>query len=281
MLWRTLQLEKDKVFGRPILWIELGILTLIIALIDCGQYIIAQLLPPNSGSSVALTHSLSWPMGLVQSPQFAASHSLGGILLTIIVAVITAREYSWRTFHLWLSRGVSRLVLIEAKCIINVLLVLTMVITSILVSGILTAILTLLLHGSLAVDGENLKTLVLNFLITDYSLLPYVALAFMLTIISRSSILAIGVGLAFILLVESVLYTTLTLAGGVWMHVAQYLPMGLEASLQEATVSNAAPPSSLQIPYLSPALACGMIALYIVAFAGIAVWRFLRQNFTD
>ncbi|GCE07946.1 ABC transporter permease subunit [Dictyobacter aurantiacus] len=281
MLWRTLQLEKDKVFGRPILWIELGILTLIIALIDCGQYVLAQLLPPNSGGGEVLTRSLSWPMGLVQSPQFAASHSMGGILLTIIVAVITAREYSWRTFHLWLSRGVSRLVLIEAKCIVNVLLVLTMVIASILVSGILTAILTLLLHGSLAVDGENLKTLVINFLITDYALLPYVALAFMLTIISRSSILAIGVGLAFILLVESVLHTTFILAGGTWIYVAQYLPMGLEASLREATKVSAAPASPLQIPYLSPALASAMIALYVAVLVGITIWRFLRQNFTD
>lgn len=281
MLWRALQLEKDKVFGRPILWIELAILMGIIVFIDVGQYVITQLLPADNGGGSVLASSLSWPAGLVQSPQFAAPHALGGILLTIIVAVITAREYSWRTFHLWLSRGVPRLVLIEAKCIINVLLVVTMVVTSMLVSGILTAILTILLHGSLAIDAEHAKALVLNFLITDYALLPYVALAFVLTIISRSSILAIGVGLAFLLLVESILYTTFMVAGGIYRQIAQYLPMGLETSLHVAAAGNPAPDASLQISYLPPAIASGAIALYVVILAGIAIWRFVRQNFTD
>ncbi|GCE22300.1 hypothetical protein [Dictyobacter kobayashii] len=279
MLWRVLQLEKDKVFGRPILWIELAILTLIIVLIDVAQYAFTQLLPANA--SAPIVDMLVWPSGLVQSMQFAGPHSLGGILLTIIVAVITAREYSWRTFHLWLSRGVSRLILIEAKCIINVLLIVTMVVTSIVVSGILTAILTLLLNHSLTMDLDHIKLFAINFLITDYVLLPYVALAFMLTIISRSSILAIGVGLAFLLLVESILYTTLMLVGGTWMHIAQYLPIGIEASLKYAAAGETTQTGSLNIPFLPPLASCGLIALYTAIFAGIAIWRFLHQNFTD
>jgi ABC-type transport system involved in multi-copper enzyme maturation permease subunit len=128
MLWRVLLLEKDKVLGRMVFWINLIILAAAIVIIDIVQYLIALSLPSNiavstnastaSPASNVLAAAVTWPNGLVNAAQFANAHALGGILLIVLVGVITSREYTWRTFHLWLSRGVSRIVLLETVKIV-------------------------------------------------------------------------------------------------------------------------------------------------------------------
>lgn len=292
MLWRAILLEKDKVLGRKVFWINLIILAAVIIFINVAEYLIALSLPShvvvssNSTSHVssatnALTEAVTWPTGLVNASQFASAHALGGLLLIILVGVITAREYTWRTFHLWLSRGVSRIVLLEAKCIMILLSIVIMVLTSLLLSGTITGILTLLLHGTLNLDQVPFNQIILNFLITAYTLLPYVALTFMLTILSRSSAVAIGVGLVFVFLVESTVYTILTMIGGTLAQIVQYLPIGLGATLSIAASGSMTSANLTHTPFPSPIVACLCIALYTAVFTGIAAWRFLHQNFTD
>ena len=291
MLWRVLRLEKDKVLGRMVFWINLIILAAAIVIIDIVQYLIALSLPSNiavstnastaSPASNVLAAAVTWPNGLVNAAQFANAHALGGILLIVLVGVITSREYTWRTFHLWLSRGVSRIVLLEAKCIIILLSTLIIVLTSLLLSGAITGILTLALHGTLNLDQVPFNQVILNFLITDFTLLPYVALTLMLTILSRSSVVAIGVGIAFVFLVESTLYTVLTLTGGTPAQIVQYLPAGLATALFSAASGSMSNASPIHVSSPSPIVACLCIALYTAVFTGIAAWRFLHQDFTD
>lgn len=283
MLWRAILLEKDKVLGRKVFWINLTILAAVIILINVAEYIIALSLPHpavNAASNV-LTAAVTWPNGLVNASQFAGAHALGGILLIILVGVITAREYTWRTFHLWLSRGVSRIILLEAKCIMILLSTVILVLTSLLLSGTITGILTLLLHGTLNLDQVPFNQVILNFLITAYTLLPYVALTFMLTILSRSSAVAIGVGLVFVFLIESTVYLILTTIGGTLAQIVQYLPVGLGATLSIAASGSMTSANPTHTPFPSPIVACLCIALYTAFFTGIAAWRFLHQNFTD
>jgi ABC-type transport system involved in multi-copper enzyme maturation permease subunit len=223
---------------------------------------------------------VTWPTGLVNAAQFASAHALGGILLIVLVGVITSREYTWRTFHLWLSRGVPRITLLAAKCIMILLTTVIMVLTSLLLSGAITGILTLL-HGTLNLNQVPFNQVILNFLITVYTLLPYVALTFMLTILSRSSAVAIGVGLVFVFPIESTVYTVLTMTGGTYAQIAQYLPVGLGATLSNATSGSMSSASPIHTPFPSPIVACFCLALYTAIFTGIAAWRFLHQNFTD
>jgi ABC-type transport system involved in multi-copper enzyme maturation permease subunit len=155
-----------------------------------------------------------------------------------------------------------------------------MVLTSLLLSGAITGILTLL-HGTLNLNQVPFNQVILNFLITIYTLLPYVALTFMLTILSRSSAVAIGVGLVFVFPVESTVYTVLTMTGGTYAQIAQYLPVGLGATLSNATSGSMSSASPIHTPFPSPIVACLCLALYTAIFTGIAAWRFLHQNFTD
>jgi ABC-type transport system involved in multi-copper enzyme maturation permease subunit len=278
MLWRALLLEKDKVLGRMVFWVNLIILVAVIILIDVAQYFMGLALPHNAGN--IMVGMVTWPTGLVNAAQFASAHALGGILLIVLVGVITSREYTWRTFHLWLSRGVPRITLLAAKCIMILLTTVIMVLTSLLLSGAITGILTLL-HGTLNLNQVPFNQVILNFLITIYTLLPYVALTFMLTILSRSSAVAIGVGLVFVFPIESTVYTVLTMTGGTYAQIAQYLPVGLGATLSNATSGSMSSASPIHTPFPSPIVACLCLALYTAIFTGIAAWRFLHQNFTD
>jgi ABC-type transport system involved in multi-copper enzyme maturation permease subunit len=279
MFWKLLLLESDKVSGRLLLWIELGILAAIIVIVDLFEYFVSLALTPAQGQG--LLQSLEWPHGFFTATNFAGSHSLGGILLVIVIAVVTAREYSWRTFHLWLSRGISRLALMGAKSVVTVAIAILLVLTSIIIGVILTGIITLAQHGSLQLSPDNIQHLILSFLVTDLGLLPYAALTLMLTILFRNSVVSIGIGLVLLLLVESAAYTILSIVNTTTQNIAMYLPIGLEGSLQQAIIG-AGSPTGLGVPhFLPPVLCCIYLFLYAAIFAGLGIWRFTRQNFTD
>jgi ABC-type transport system involved in multi-copper enzyme maturation permease subunit len=281
MFLRLLLLEKDKLAGRLVLWIELGILALAIILVDVTEYLISI---NTSGAAQAVLHQmLEWPHSAINAVNFSEVHELGGILLVIIIAVVTAREYSWRTFHLWLSRGVSRLSLMAAKSIVIIALTLALVLTSLIIGLIVTGLLTLLLHGSLQLSQDNVQQLVLNFLITDLGLLPYAALTFMLTILFRNSAASMGIVLVLLLLVENALYiAAITLGNATTSQIAQYLPVGLDSSLQNAVFNiQSSSPATASIHYATPLVACICLFAYTIIFAAIGIWRFTRQNFTD
>lgn len=137
-----------------------------------------------------------------------------------------------------------------------------------------------MIKGSLPFQQVNFTRFVSNILITYYGLLPYLALAFVLSILSRSVAVALTVSLAFLLLVEGTVYTILTLLHGTAAQVVQYLPEGLETALQHTTQPSTIP-SILSVPSPPPLVAILCIACYALVFVGIGFWRFFRQNFTD
>ena len=277
LFWNVLLLETDKIFKRAIFWIELAVLAVIIIGIDLIQYFVSLALPPTTAR--VLDVMFTWPNGLENASQFADAHTLGGLLLIILLSMITAQEYSWRTYHLWLARGITRFAILGAKCLAALIATLLIVLTSVLVSALVTGILTLLVKGTLPLQQINVTRFLLTIIITYYSLLPYVALAFMLAIVSRSVALAISVGLVFLLLVEGTIYGALTFVHGLASQIVQYLPVGLESALQSANEASTSNILSIKSP--PPLVAVLCIAAYVIIFISIGSWRFIRQNFTD
>ncbi|HEY7420274.1 MAG TPA: hypothetical protein VH593_34165 [Ktedonobacteraceae bacterium] len=278
MFWNVLLLETDKIFKRALIWIELTILAIVIIGITLIEYFISQLAPLSV--SQPLIASFTWPNGLENAAQFAEAHSLGGILLVVLLSMITAQEYSWRTYHLWLGRGTPRPVLLGAKCLAALIAVLFVVVTTVIVSGLTTGVLTLLIKGSLPLQQVNFTHFVSNILIIYYGLLPYLALAFLLSILSRSVAVALSISLTFLLLVEGTVYTALSLMHGLAAQLVQYLPEGLEAAMQPTSQPSTAS-NVLSVPSPPPLVAVLCIACYVLVFVGVGFWRFFRQNFTD
>ena len=271
MFWKLLLLEKDKAVSRLFLWIELGILALTVVIIDMFRYV---LFNTSSALKQLVVHQILWPQALASSIQMG---SLENILLIVAIAVLTAQEYTWRTFHLWLSRGVSRMSLMIAKSMLIVALTSLTVVATLVVGTIVTGILTLILTGSLPFSQIHVQTLLLSFLAADLGLLPYAALTFMLTILFRNTVASMAIALGVLLLVENVLYITLEGINSTTATIGNYLPSQLYTSLSNTILG--VQPVNPNSP--SPLFACLGILAYMIVFAGIGIWAFRHQDFSE
>jgi hypothetical protein len=242
-----------------------------IGIIDVFEYIVLNV--PNVDKQSVL-HQILWPQALMSSTQ---KGSLGNFLLVIAIAVLTAQEYTWRTFHLWLSRGVSRLSLMATKSILIIALTVLTVLTASVVGTIVTGILTLVLKGSLPLAQIQAQMLLLSFLITSLGLLPYAALAFMLTILFRNTVAPIGIALAFLLVIENVFYLALAAINSTTATLGSYLPSQLSTRLSDA-ISGTQPATGNSS---SPLVACIGLFVYACVFTGIGIWSFLHQDFSE
>jgi ABC-type transport system involved in multi-copper enzyme maturation permease subunit len=273
MFWQMVSVEQKKLTRRKILWIELAVVVAVAALIPLIIYLVSQ---GDGSGNVAVTTDgsvddmFTWPLSLNMAIDLASGSGLGGMLIVILIGTLTAQEYGWRTMQLWLSNGISRPVLLLAKFTIVLLPALLFVLASFVTGALTTAVFTQNLQGSLPFAEVDWWQTALNILRTAYTLLPYAAITFLLAVASRSTVVAVGVSLAYTLLVEDVLLQLLGLAGGTWAKIGQYLPAGLGNSL--ASIN--------QTDGVSMETAVIGIALYTLLFVGLAVLAFRRQDLT-
>ena len=275
MFRNILRLEGQRTFQRPLFWGSLLILAVFTAFFSTMFYIFRGGLP--------LTF-LTWPGSLVYALNnaigFASWSSYGTYFLIILVGVVTTQDYSWRTIQLWFSHGVPRTSLLYAKLLLTLVAALAIVLVCLLTLGILTAFFSVQTSGSVATQHVNWLQLLLSILRTGYAMLPYAALTFYLAVVSRSAVVAVGGGLAFIAIGETALSNLLPLLGSPFAHAAQYLPNNLAIALNSqnyALANLAAPTNPLQPVPIAAALG---IALYTLIFVLLALATVRRQDLT-
>ena len=286
---RLVRVEQRKLFGRALLWAELGILAflmvalyvvLIATLSKGGQ----ENLPPQAIEEFRRT--LYWPAGLTSGLLFANGGELGGMFVAVLVGAFVAQEYVWHTVHLWLSRGVARHHFLLAKFTVIVEALVLIVVTALIAGGVVTGIYTYLDTGALPWREVSLLTLALNILRMTVTLIPYAAFTFFLAVWSRSTMVAIGVGLGYSLLVENLFVEVLTLVSAGAARVMRFAPTMLaksittlisnEAELQVQVGMSKAP--TLQL--VDPNWAAMLLILYALIFLGASIWLFRRQDVT-
>jgi ABC-type transport system involved in multi-copper enzyme maturation permease subunit len=290
MFWNILSIENAKILKRRMLWIEMAILAVLI--IALYSIIYGQLQGRNMQSMPfqarnELLRIVTWPSALPNVLSFGGGNSLGGLLVIILTGAITAQEYTWRTMQLWLSRGLPRPMLLGAKFVAMLLPVIMFVATPLIVGGGLTAIFTLAMDKSLPFGQVDWWHLAMSVLRTAYTLLPYATLTFMLAIVTRSTAAAIGIGMAYTLLVEGVASLIFTLLGGVLRDIVAYLPGALAEGVLKlnhaemaGTMISTGNGMSL-IKNLDPIPAAIGIAMWTAFFFGVAVWSFRRKDMAD
>ena len=180
MFWNLLRMESDKVFRRRLLWIGLVIAILPMVIAFFAFFHLSQ--------SASLAKYWIWPGGLTSALAFADGFSPGygysAYLLAVVVGVVTAQEYSWRTMQLWLSHGIPRPLLLLAKFTLSLVTVLLVVLAFLLVGGVTSMIFAYQLHGSIDSSHFDIVQLFLSYLRTCYGILPYVGLTFLLVVVS-------------------------------------------------------------------------------------------------
>ena len=280
MFWNMLIIENQKLFKRAIIWVELAIIAVGMVAINLLFFAITRM---QSGDPMmaGLEETLVWPMGLTQSIGFAAGPSLGGILIVILVGAITAQEYTWRTLQLWLSRGVPRSLFLTTKFLAVLPAALLLVITPLLFGGAITAVFSQIILGEIPFSAVEWGEVALMTLATAYTLLPYAGLAFLLAVATRSTMITVGGGLAYTLLLEGIVVQLLTFAGGSWAEIGKYVPAGLAQGLMNSAASASVEVGGQMAPtvqYLEPGAAIVGIAIYTVAFVALSILIFRRQD---
>ncbi len=286
MFVNAFRMELIKVFRRRMTWVMVAILVLLVTGMYLVLYAVLQdaLSDPvvSPGTIEAVQGMLCWPQAFSSLLGFTGGTGLGGLMLVILAGAVMAQEYSWRTAHLWLSRGLPRPAFLLGKYAVLVLAALLVVLTAVLVGASLTAWFTHQLTGSLSLAGLNVAELALSILRTTYTLLPYIGLTFLVAVLTRSTAAAIGVGLAYTLLGENILVQLLGLAGGMWADIARHAPGSLASALMQTNfrLVEVDLGSGVNAGLPTPWAAAGGIALYTVAFLGLSLWAFRRQNLT-
>ncbi|MFC2042922.1 ABC transporter permease subunit [Chloroflexota bacterium] len=281
MFWNLLWIENQKNLKRSLLWIEIILLGVFVLLIFAGLYIAIQGTPDGVTITdvdlAKIPQLITWPGALAFSLRFAAGSKL---LLIIFVGAMTASEYTWRTYQLWLSRGVPRTLLLVSKFISFCPPILLVVTGTLVAGGLITAIFSLHINSSLNLEQVNFWQLGLDLFRTAYTLLPYVGITFFLAVATRSTVAAIGGSAGFGLIVDSLLGEILLLMPGKIGEAAKYLPENLMQSLLSASWT---PPALMEetVPdLLTPIPAAIMIAIWTLVFFGLALWFFRRQDFS-
>ncbi len=279
MFWNLLRMESDKVFRRKLLWIGL--------VIAIAPMVIAFIALFHLSQSPSFAKYWIWPGGLTSALAFADGFSPGygysAYLLAVVVGVVTAQEYSWRTMQLWLSHGIPRPLLLLAKFTLSLVTVLLVVLAFLLVGGVTSLIFAYQLSGGIESSHVDIVQLFLNYLRTCYGILPYVGLTFLLVVMTRSAVVALAGTILFMLAVELPLTLLLPLLGANYAHIAQYLPAGLAQAMNDQNYSAAHLTATTYISAGHPStpIAAICIAVYTLVLFGISLWMFQRQNLTN
>jgi ABC-type transport system involved in multi-copper enzyme maturation permease subunit len=286
MLGNAFRMELTKVFRRRMTWVLVSILALLVAGMYLAIYAVAQAALSDPGVSPGTVEDLQgilcWPQALSDLLGLTGGAGLGGLMLVVLAGAMTAQEYSWRTTHLWLSRGLPRSAFLLAKYATLMVAALLVVLTTVLVATPLTAWFTRQLTGSLSLADLNLAEMGLGILRTALTILPYIGLTFLVAILTRSTAAAIAAGLVYVLVVENLVVQLLGLAGGIWAEIARFAPGSLAAALMQTNerLIEIDLGSGVNAGLPGPWAAAGGIALYAAAFLGLSLWAFRRQNLT-
>jgi ABC-type transport system involved in multi-copper enzyme maturation permease subunit len=289
MLIVNLQVEIIKIVKRPMTWVLVAILAALIVTLNVSMYTTAirSDFAENRPAEVqeAVWASLCWPTAFSDLLESAAGHQLGGLVLAILVGSVVAQEYTWRSVHLWLGRGLSRMSFLGSKFMALAVVCLMFTLVPVLIGGPLTAWFTVQRAGTLSLSEVPAGGLVVGILRTAYTILPYIALMLLVAVLTRSAAASIGVGLAYALLAEQILGELLALAGGFWADLSRYLPGGLAGALLRLNRTAFGMESGIygggSGQVLGPWAAATGVALYTAVFLGAALWAFARQDLTE
>ena len=215
---------------------------------------------------------------------------LGAILLGILAASMVGTEHGWGTVRQALIRGQTRSQYLTTKLLgigvlaaIGFLLVLALgILFSVIVTTVDDRPISLDLPQG---DGPSVADVALMALRAAYGMLPYVLMAFTLSVVGRSTTLGLA-GVLVYVMVEAIVLGILGGVGGATADARTYFighnVVALLAANQVGQVNFFSlalrdnPPSVSGLP--DPAIAALVLAIYCLGFLAIAFWIFQRRD---
>jgi len=260
-----LQSELFRIRKRPQSWLMLILAALFVAGIY-GAMAIGTFFA-NDANAADLREQLAFD----KLREFGLSFNslFGGIMLAIFAAGAFGNEYSWNTIRPLLARARSRSSLVTAKLVMVFLYGLLFTVALAALTVLVSFVATLVASGSWHFSGDELGKVaayVLGLFVTN---LPYLALAVLVGMWTKSNAAGIGVaiGISFI---EPVLFLTLRSVNDVFDSIEKG---GLNWNVQDVLYNW----SGSQQNWIS----IGVLLLYTVIFVALTYRIFLRRDVTS
>lgn len=277
-----------KLSRRPLSWILLILFLVLLVAQILTQFALTVGMPVRSG--IVSAQFEEWRRGVLFPGIFATALShvngLGGIFAVIFTAGAIGSEYSWGTLRTQLARDPARDRYLLAKLTTIMLMLATATLLATLLASLLSAILSPLLGAAIEITPGDLMNLLPATLRALYVLLPYVLLTAYATLLTRSVLGGLAIGLSYIIVETGFgALALLRVLGGVWALVYN---LTIGQNINTLTLMNrhafglrpetTAPLDLTQLP--SPLQATIVVAVYSVIFLAFALVLFRRRDIT-
>ncbi|HEV2249369.1 MAG TPA: ABC transporter permease [Candidatus Limnocylindria bacterium] len=206
---------------------------------------------------------------------------LGSVLLIVLTASVFGNEFTWGTLRVILALGAPREGFLAAKYVAIVLhatlLTLLGVVTALAGSEIVSSIAGLdpALPGTFATD------VIVNVGRTVFTFLPYIALAALIAVWSKSAGAGIAIGLVAYF-AEGIVMSVLVAFNTDYATIANLgvsRNVSAVARLAGSTPGGAPPGGAATLP--DPGQAALVLLAYTALFVGLTIWRFRARDVTS
>ena len=191
---RLLRSEIFRLRKRPQSWV-LGIIMLGgVATVYVGLTIAALVMSDPSEPKDVIT-----PASIFESGMQLVS-GLGYLLIAIVAASLIGNEYSWGTIRPLVSRSCSRNALLSAKLVTLAMYAVALLLAGLVASIACSTVASFVVGNVHGIGVSLVGEWAVSFLRLLVAQLPYAALVFFVTLLSRSTAVGIGVGIGIGLL---------------------------------------------------------------------------------
>jgi hypothetical protein len=268
-----------KLSRRPLSWILLILFLVLLVAQILTQFALTVSMPVRSG--IVSAQFEEWRRGVIFPGIFATAlshvNSLGGIFAVIFAAGAIGSEYSWGTLRTHLARDPARDRYLLAKLTTIMLMLATATLLATLLAALLSAVLSPILGSAISITPGDLMNLIVATLRALYVLLPYVLLTAYATLLTRSVLGGVAIGLSYIIVETGFgALALLRVLGGVWALVYN---LTIGQNINTLTLMNrhafglrpetTAPLDLSQLP--SPLQATIVVAVYSALFLAFAL----------
>jgi ABC-2 type transport system permease protein len=278
--------EMFKVVRRPAVWVCIILLVLLAVLLGYVLFGFIYSHPPKGssqglpkGATLAIFLVTLYPINFIRTT-LSTWADLGGVFALIIGVLVQGSEFGWGTVKVLYTQRAGRLTMLTGKLLALAVAVLVMVVALLAADAASSFVVTSLVGGDTTFPTVDViaKGVGATFLIYGF----WAVLGLTLATVFRQSAMAIGIGLAYALVVERLIFGLLSITGSGWVNdIHQWFPIANTGYLVESFgavrirgIGNVAN------PFAGPTHAVTMLLIYLAAFVVITAWFSRTRDIT-
>lgn len=289
-MFSSIRAETLKTLKRPAVWVCVVILLLLLIVLGYGiEYFIYTFTkpPPATRGAPQLDYKLLkqtlYPVHFHQNVMNGGAQ-LGGVLMMIIGVLLQGSEYGWGTVKTVFTQRPRRWLIVVARLVV-------VAVVAVIVAAVLLAIGAGLSGMIAAADGQlgsfpfpDATTVLKSVLALSLIYFFWAAFGFGLATLFRQSALAIGLGLAYALVIEALAFGLADqFVGDPARRIHQWFPIEnvsfLVQAFGTATPRGAAGPADLK-PFADGTHGAVMVLLYAAVFVVVSLVLTQRRDVT-